>query len=83
VVIPTYIHESGQLRGPKYAKAPRFVNTPSQRRHHVIVAFAPALHGEEGESLRRLGARIQEAVASLGRDVSGDATYGTAPLSES
>ncbi len=82
VVIPTYIHESGYLRGPKYAKAPRFVDSPNQRRHHVVVAFAPALHAEEGESLRRLGARIQEAVASLGRDVSGDPTFGAVPLSE-
>ena len=82
VVIPTYIHESGQLRGPKYAKAPRFVDTPNQRRHHVIVAFAPALHVEEDESLRRLGARIQDAVATLGREVSGDPTYGTMTLSE-
>lgn len=83
VIIPTYIHESGHLRGPKYAKAPRYVDAPGERRHHVIVAFAPALYVEEGESLRRLGARIQEAVATLGREVSGDPTYGTVPLNES
>ena len=41
-VIPTYIHESGMLRGPKYAKAPQFVNAPNKRRHHVIVAFGEA-----------------------------------------
>ncbi len=81
-VIPTYIHESGHLRGPKYAKAPIFVNTPNQRRHHVIVAFAPALYLREGESLRRLGVRIQEAVAELGREVSGDPDYGIMPISE-
>ncbi len=82
VVIPTYIHESGYLRGPKYAKAPRFVDAPSQRQHHVIVAFGAALHIQQDESMRRLGARIQEAVITLGREVSGDPTYGAMPLSE-
>jgi len=75
-VIPTYIHESGLLRGPKYAKAPQFVNAPANRRHHVIVAFGPALHVEEGENIRRFGARIEEAVVALGRAVGGDSSYG-------
>lgn len=81
-VIPTYIHESGLLRGPKYAKAPQFVEAPSKRRHHVIVTFGPALHAEEGENLRRFGARIEESVKELGREVSGDATYGVKRISE-
>jgi 1-acyl-sn-glycerol-3-phosphate acyltransferase len=75
-VIPTYIHESGMLRGPKYAKAPQFVQGPSRRRHHVIVSFGDALHAEEGENTRRFGARIEEAVEKLGREVSGDANFG-------
>jgi 1-acyl-sn-glycerol-3-phosphate acyltransferase len=75
-VIPTYIHESGLLRGPKYAKAPQFAEAPSQRRHHVIVAFGPTLHCEEDESIRRFGVRIEEAVEQLGREVSGDVTFG-------
>jgi 1-acyl-sn-glycerol-3-phosphate acyltransferase len=75
-VIPTYIHESGLLRGPKYAKAPQFVEAPSKRRHHVIVAFGPALHCEEDENIRRFGVRIKESVEQLGREVSGDVTFG-------
>jgi 1-acyl-sn-glycerol-3-phosphate acyltransferase len=81
-VIPTYIHESGLLQGPKYAKAPKFVDAPRQRRHHVIVAFAPALRCEEGENIRRFNTRIQEAVVQLGREVSGDPTYDVTRASE-
>ena len=75
-VIPTYLHEAGMLKGPKYAKAPRYVDSPSQRRHHVIVAFGTPLRCEEGENMRRLNVRIEHAVAALGREVSGDPTYG-------
>lgn len=75
-VIPTYIHESGMLKGRKYAKAPQYVEGRYQRRHHVVVAFGPALRCEEGENMRRFGVRIEEAVAALGREVSGDPTYG-------
>lgn len=80
-VIPTYVHESGLLRGPKYAKAPQFVKPPGSRRHHVVVAFGPPLRSEEGENIRHLGARIEEAVKELGRVVSGDASYGVRPPS--
>lgn len=76
-VIPTYIHESGYLKGPKYAKAPKYVEGPSQRRHHVIVAFGDPLRCAEGENMRHFGARIEQAVAALGRDVSGDPDYGS------
>jgi 1-acyl-sn-glycerol-3-phosphate acyltransferase len=75
-VIPTYIHESGMLKGPKYAKAPIYVDAPSHRRHHVTVAFGRPLHCEENENMRHFGSRIEEAVASLGRGVSGDPRYG-------
>lgn len=75
-VLPTYIHESGYLRGPRYAKAPKFTNAPTRRRHHVIVAFGPVMHAGEGENIRQYGARIEAAVASLGREVSGDETFG-------
>lgn len=81
-VIPTYIHESGFLRGPKYAKAPRYVDAPNNRRHHVIVAFGPPLHVEEGENIRRLGGRIEDAVEALGREVSGDVTFGVRRANE-
>jgi hypothetical protein len=46
------------------------------------VTFGPALHAEEGENLRRFGARIEESVKELGREVSGDATYGVKRISE-
>jgi 1-acyl-sn-glycerol-3-phosphate acyltransferase len=75
-VIPTYLHEAGMLKGPKYAKAPQYVESPSQRRHHVIVAFGLAMRCEEGENMRRFGDRIERAVEVLGREVSGDPTYG-------
>ncbi len=71
-VIPTYLHEAGWLQGPRYAKAPRFVQAPRQFRHPVTVAFGAPLHAEADENLRRLGARIEDAVVSLGRSVSGD-----------
>jgi 1-acyl-sn-glycerol-3-phosphate acyltransferase len=57
-VIPTYVHESGWLKGPEYAKAPQFVQGPSQRRHHEVVAYGEPLHALEGESIRRYGSRI-------------------------
>ena len=81
-VIPTYIHEAGYLRGPKYAKAAIYVNGPSQSRHHVIVAFGTPLRNEEGENLRRFGARIESAVIELGRLVSANPNYGNKPASE-
>lgn len=75
-VIPTYIHESGYLKAKKYAKAPIYVEAPSERRHHVIIAFGEPLRCEESENMRHFGVRIERAVEELGRDVSGDPTYG-------
>ncbi len=75
-VIPTYVHESGYLKGPKYAKAPQFVQSPSQSRHRVIVTFGEPLFALDGESIRRYGSRIERAVIDLGRQVSGDPLYG-------
>lgn len=77
VVIPTYVHDAGYLRARKYAKAPVFTESPPERRHHVIVAFGPALRVDEGENLRRFSARIENAVIALGREVSGDPHYGS------
>lgn len=76
-VIPTYIHESGMLKGPKYAKAPIYVDSPSERRHHVIVAFGPPLRCGADENMRRFGERIARAVEEIGREVSGDPNYGS------
>ncbi|MDE3106656.1 MAG: 1-acyl-sn-glycerol-3-phosphate acyltransferase [Acidobacteriota bacterium] len=75
-VIPTYVHESGFLQGPKWAKAPMYVDVPSRRRHRVIVAFDKPLRSDEGESIRHFNARIETAVEQLGREVSGNPDYG-------
>jgi 1-acyl-sn-glycerol-3-phosphate acyltransferase len=75
-VIPTYIHESGMLQSRKYAKAPVYVDAPNERRHHVIVSFGKPLRCEEGENMRHFGVRIERAVEDIGREVSGDPTYG-------
>ena len=81
-VVLTYIHEAGFLRGPKYAKAPHFVNSENRRRHHVIVTFGTPLRLAEGETIRRFGPRIEDAVVQLGRAVSGDSAYGLRPSGE-
>ncbi|MCU1363605.1 MAG: hypothetical protein JWM55_1433 [Acidimicrobiaceae bacterium] len=75
-VIPTYIHESGWLKAKKYAKAPLFVEAPNESRHHVIIAFGEPLRCDDGENMRHFGVRIERAVVELGREVSGDPTYG-------
>ena len=82
VVIPTYIHGAGHLQAPKYAKAPVYLNLPRERRHHVIVAFGPQLRCGDDENIRRFNTRIKDAVISLGREVSGDATYGVTRANE-
>ena len=82
LVVPTFIHEAGYLRGPKYAKAPQYTQSPAQRRHHVTVTFGTPLRAEASENIRRFGARIEEAVAELGRSVSGDPEYGRRPGDE-
>jgi 1-acyl-sn-glycerol-3-phosphate acyltransferase len=74
-VIPTYIHGAGLLQGPKYAKAPQFIEGPSQKRHHVSVTFGPEMHCQEDENIRRFNTRIEEAVVQLGREVSGNPDY--------
>ena len=79
-VIPMYIHDSGWLQGPKYAKAAKFVSAPDRHRHHVIVTFGDPMRVEEGENIRRFNNRIVDAVEHLGREVSGDVSYGVKPL---
>jgi 1-acyl-sn-glycerol-3-phosphate acyltransferase len=82
LVIPTYIHEAGFLRGQKYAKAPLYTRGRSQRRHPVSVTFGAPLHTQDDENIRRFGTRIEESVAELGRRVSGDPDYGRRPSDE-
>jgi len=76
IVIPTYIHEAGWLQASKWAKAPKFVNAPYEKRHHVIVTFGESMTCAPDENIRRFSTRIEDAVIALGRKVSGDPTYG-------
>ncbi len=76
LVVPTFIYGAGELQGPKYAKAPKYTSAPRQLRHHVIVTFGAPLVQLDGENIRRFGARIEAAVAELGRQVTGDDAYG-------
>ena len=46
--------------------------TSTLRRHPVSVTFGRPLRPEEGEDARRMGARIEDAVALLGREVATD-----------
>ena len=75
VVVPTFIYGAGELRGPKYAKASKYVDAPNQNRHPVTVAFDTPLSLGEGENMRRFGVRIEHAVADLGRRVTGHDVY--------
>ena len=43
------------------------------------MTFGDAMRVEEGENIRRFNNRIVDAVEQLGREVSGDATYGVKP----
>ncbi len=81
-VIPVYIHDAGYLRGARYAKAPKFTGAEGQNTHPVSVTFGAPLMPFVDENIRRYGARIEEAVAELGRRVSGDPTYGVRPSDE-
>lgn len=78
-VIPTYIDGVGGVLGHRYAKAEVFRAAPNKLFHHVTVAFGPPLRPLDGENVRGYGTRIHEAVAVLGREVSGDPNYGRRP----
>jgi 1-acyl-sn-glycerol-3-phosphate acyltransferase len=73
-VVPAYIDGAGALQGPRFAKAPQWVNAPLQRHHHVTIAFGAPLRCAEGETIRRFNGRVEDAVVALGREVTGDAT---------
>ena len=75
-VVPTYIDGAGHLLGRRYAKADVYRRGSNSLRHHIIVAFGPPLLQLDGENMRRFGIRVQDAVADLGRRVSGDPDYG-------
>jgi 1-acyl-sn-glycerol-3-phosphate acyltransferase len=79
-VVPTFIDGIGGVLGPRYAKAPKFRSQKLQLRHHVSVTFGEPLMIEDEENLRRFSSRIESAVIALGREVTGDATYGKQPV---
>jgi 1-acyl-sn-glycerol-3-phosphate acyltransferase len=79
-VIPMYIHDVGlapgtQVRQGRQVRPRRPINTATTS----SVTFGDAMHVAEGENIRRFNTRIVEAVVQLGREVSGDATYGIKP----
>ncbi|HEV2427628.1 MAG TPA: lysophospholipid acyltransferase family protein, partial [Acidimicrobiales bacterium] len=73
-VVPVYVAGAGELRGPKYAKAPRFTDVPWQNRRKVSVTFGAPLVTGADETVRRFNARIEDAVVALGRQATGDDT---------
>jgi len=81
-VVPTYIHDAGYLRGAKYAKAPLFTKAAQFRRRPVTVTFGEPLVMTDDENMRKFGARIEEAVAAMGRHISGNDDYGVHPSDE-
>lgn len=78
-VVPTFLNGAGGIQGPRYAKAETFKNQKGVWRSPVSVTFGAAIREQEGENLRRFGARIEDAVAQLGREVTGDSNYGVRP----
>ncbi len=57
-------------RPPSSPQPPISIDTTSSS------IFGDAMRIEEGENIRRFNNRIVDAVEQLGREVSGDATYG-------
>lgn len=81
-VIPCYLENTRFVLPRLFAKSTEGRPRPKGPwRTAVTVTFGPAIHPIEGEPTRRLGRRIESAVAHLGRDVAGDPLAGQAPLS--
>jgi 1-acyl-sn-glycerol-3-phosphate acyltransferase len=75
VVVPTFMLGAGEWLS-KYAKAPMYLAMPSKWRSPVTVAFGSPLAIQDGETIRRFGQRIQDAVIDLARDTTGNPTWG-------
>lgn len=75
-VIPTYVHDAGFWMGWRFAKADVHREAPHQWRRPLSVHFGTPLRMTEGESMRTFNERIHDAVADLGRRVSGNPRYG-------
>jgi 1-acyl-sn-glycerol-3-phosphate acyltransferase len=68
-ILPKSPTEKGQAPGGSGSESAR---TATLRRHPVSVTFGRPLRPQEGEDARRMGPRIEEAVALLGREVGSD-----------
>jgi len=72
-IVPCYLENTRLVIPRLFAKTTNGSRRPRTRlRTPVTVTFGPAILPQEGETTRRLGKRIEAAVAHLGRDVAGD-----------
>jgi 1-acyl-sn-glycerol-3-phosphate acyltransferase len=72
-IVPCYLENTRFVMPRLFAKASDGSRPPHGRlRTPVTVTFGPAILPLEGETTRRLGKRVEAAVAHLGRDVAGD-----------
>jgi len=73
VIVPCYLENTRFIVPRLFAKSTNGSAHPRTRlRTPVTVTFGPAIVPVEGEPTRRLGKRLEAAVAHLGRDVAGD-----------
>ena len=72
-IVPCYLENTRFVLPRLFAKSTDG-SRPSRTRLRtpVTVTFGPTILPQEGETTRRLGKRIEAAVAHLGRDVAGD-----------
>jgi long-chain acyl-CoA synthetase len=76
-ILPCYLENTRFVVPRLFAKTLQGADrSPSRLRTPVSVTFGPAIFPAEGETTRRLGARIEAAVTHLGRDVAGDPLCG-------
>jgi len=72
-IVPCYLENTRFVVPRLFAKSTDGSSRPRARlRTPVTVTFGPAILPQEGETTRRLGKRVEAAVARLGRDVAGD-----------
>lgn len=73
VIVPCYLENTRFVIPRLFAKTPDGTHRARTRlRTPVTVTFGPAILPQTGETTRRLGKRVESAVAHLGRDVAGD-----------
>jgi 1-acyl-sn-glycerol-3-phosphate acyltransferase len=72
-IFPCYLENTRFVVPRLFAKTANGVDhSPMRLRTPVSITFGPAIFPVQGETTRRLGARIESAVRHLGRDVAGD-----------